>query len=388
MRITTLDLFAYDAPFMFGYHSAHLLRTQADSIIVAVRFDNGVTGYGESAPRPYVTGESPASVKTLFEQCLTPVLIGQEVGSSGDVERLLERLRQKCRRRGISQIQSALGAVDIALLDALGKSLHLPVCKLLDPERCTQIPWSIVIPMLPAAVIREFHQGISGHTFGSIKLLVGREEGKNEARTSLIRELFGSEISLRLEVNGNWTRKEAHANLRRLKGYGLAGIEQPVGKDDLEGLREIRETYGIPVIVDESMCSLEDAEALITGGACDILNIKISKVGGLLSAGRIASQAALHGVPCLLGSHVGETPILTHAALHFLVATPNLLLVEGFSSLLFGKVSKIDDLDPEPLIRKVIATPGLGVDPEKILPRDRLPKGAAAPAVPKAGISL
>ncbi|MDA8126891.1 MAG: hypothetical protein M0009_17105 [Deltaproteobacteria bacterium] len=381
MRISDIDLFIYDAPFTFGYHSSHLLRLQADSIIVAVRFDNGLTGYGESVPRPYVTGESPASVKALFEKIVIPSLIGREVESLADVERLLEELKQECDRCGIREIQSALGAADIALLDALGKLRGAPVCKLLGPEVRRHIPWSIVIPMLPEAIIRKYHKGISSVSFESIKIILDRNEDQNEARVSLIRELFGGGISVRVEANGHWTREEAHANLKRLKGYGLAAVEQPVAKDDMVGLREIREAYGIPVIVDESMCGLEDAEELISQKACDILNIKISKVGGLLAAGRIAARAAAQGVPCLLGSHVGETSVMTSAALHFLVTAPNLLLVEGFSSLLFGEVSKIDDLNPEPMIRRIATAQGLGCDPEETLLRERIPEVmlAAAP---------
>jgi muconate cycloisomerase len=377
MKIVAIDFFAYEAPFLYGYHSAHLIRLRADSLIIALRCEDGVTGYGESVPRPYVTGESPASVRKLFETTFTDFLIGQEVDAITDVERLLENLKQVCRNQGITQFQSALGAVDIALLDALGKHHCVPVCRLLGPELRRKIPWSIVIPMFPEAIIRKFSEECVRRTFSSLKVLVGRDEVQNGKRMKLVRELFGDEIAIRIEVNGYWTRGEAQSNLKELMQFGITAVEQPVAKGDIDGLREIREKFGIPVIVDESMCGPEDAEELITQCACDILNIKISKVGGLLSARRIASQAASRGVTCLLGCHVGETNILTNAAFHFLVTTPNLLLVEGFSSFLFGKVSKIDDLDPENLIEDIFTTEGLGFNPADTILREPFSEGSA-----------
>lgn len=379
MRITAVEIFLYDAPFLFGYPSGHLLRLKADSVIIALRCDGGITGYGESAPRPYVTGENPASVKKLIENLFAPLLAGQGVESVADVERLLDNMKRACRQRNVTEFQSALGAVDIALLDALGKHLDVPVHRILGPELRRSIPWSLVIPLLPEAVIRKFYEGSVRRSFSSLKILVGRDEAQNIDRLKLARELFGDEIAIRIEVNGHWSRAEAHSNLKKLTGFGIAAVEQPVDKGDREGLRKIRKAFGIPVIVDESMCSPEDAEELITRGACDILNIKISKVGGLLSAGQIAALAASRGVACLLGSHVGETRILTNAAFNFLVAAPGLLLMEGFSSVLFDGVSQIDDLDLEKMVGDTFATRGLGFNPEETILLEHSSEDVAKP---------
>jgi L-Ala-D/L-Glu epimerase len=363
MKIIRITLSQFDAPFRFGYRSTHLLRQKADSVLVALYFDSGVTGYGESVPRTYVTGESPASVTGLLRGPFADLIVGRNVGSLADVEHLLEELRQLCRREGIRTFQSALGAIDIALLDALGKERGIPVYSLIGPQIRSTLPWSLPIPLLSDAEIRKFHAGITRGTFSSLKVLASRDEVQNVERLKLVRDLFGEEIEVRLEVNGNWTRDEAHSHLRQLQRFRLAAVEQPVAKGDLEGLREIRKAFGIPVIVDESLCGPEDAEVLIAKEACDILNIKISKVGGLVAAKRIAAFAASRGVTCLLGAHVGETEILTNAALHFLLVAPTLSLVEGFSSLLFDKTQGIDDLDPGLRITKVMVATGIGFDP-------------------------
>ncbi len=371
MRIVRITPSLFDAPFRFGYRSSHLLRQKAESVLLALHFDTGAVGYGESVPRSYVTGETPDSVMELLAGHFTDFLAGRDVNSLEDVEGLLEGLRGACNRQGIRMFQSALGAVDIALLDGLGREQGIPVHGLIGPRIRSELPWSLPIPLLSDAEIRKFHGTITRGTFGSLKVIVSRDADQNVERLRLVRSLFGEAIEVRIDANGNWTRDEAVSHLRRLQPYRLAAVEQPVAKGDLEGLRQIRKAFGIPVVVDESLCGPEDAEALIAQEACDILNIKISKVGGLIAAKRIALLAESRGRTCLLGAHVGETDILTNAALHFLLVAPALTLVEGFSSLLFDDSQGIDDLDPERRIAAIKTAPGIGFDP-----------GVPEPAVP------
>lgn len=367
MRIIAVDVFSYDAPFRFAYPSAHMVRMKADSVILALRCVGGIAGYGESAPRPYVTGETNVSVSELIRNRFSPFLIGQEISKREDLEKILCNLEQACMEEGITSYRSALGAVDIALFDALGKLQGVPVCRLLGPEIRRELPWSLPVPLLSEEEIQRFYQGISRRTFGSLKVLVGRDEEENLKKLKLIRNLFGNEIEVRIEVNGQWTKDEAFSNLQKMKKFAIAAVEQPVAKGDIAGMKAIREAFGISVIADESLCSPEDAEELLDRGACNILNIKVSKVGGLLAAYRIAGLAASRGASCLLGAHVGETGILTSAALHFLIAAPALSAVEGFSSLLFDESRRIDDLDPAERIREILTAPGLGFDPAETI---------------------
>lgn len=367
MRILAVDSFLYGAPFRFGYPSAHLIRLKADSVILALQCEGGITGYGESAPRPYVTGETNVSVRELIRNHFAPFLVGREIDNREDVEKLLRHLEQFCREEGIAAYRSALGAVDIALFDALGKCRGIPACLLLGQALRKELPWSLPVPLLSEEEIRGFYEGISRRSFRSLKVLVGRNEEENLRRLKLIRNLFGDEIEIRIEANGQWTREEAFSNLQEMMRFAIAAVEQPVAKEDIEGMRAIREAFGISVIADESICSPEDAEDLLCRGACNILNIKVSKVGGLLAAYRIAGIAASRGASCLLGAHVGETGILTSAALHFLIAAPAISVVEGFSSLLFDTSKGIDDLDPAERIGEILSAPGLGFDPAETI---------------------
>jgi len=106
-------------------------------------------------------------------------------------------------------------------------------------------------------------------------------------------------------------------------------VEQPVAKEDFQGLKAVQAGVGVPIIADESICTPEDARSLIDLKACQIFNIRLSKCGGLLQAQRILKLAENAGIRCQLGCHVGETSILAAAGRHFAQAAPELVYLEG-----------------------------------------------------------
>jgi L-Ala-D/L-Glu epimerase len=169
-----------------------------------------------------------------------------------------------------------------------------------------------------------------------------------------------------VENNGTWTLDEAISNLERLKEFNISAAEQPLVKDDIEGLQSLRKVMGLPIVVDESMCNLADARELIEKGACDILNIKISKCGGLLRSKRIAQYAQSHSIPCQMGAHVGETEILRSAGKSFALTTPNLVFFEGVSALLFEDTR--ENTSFEITSKDAVSGIGLGIQPSGLHP--------------------
>ena len=149
--------------------------------------------------------------------------------------------------------------------------------------------------------------------------------------------------------------------MEKLKIFNIAGVEQPLEGIDIKGLREIRHVTGIPVIVDESMCTLRDAEHLIEMGACDIINIKISKCGGLLKSKQIRNFAQSRNVSCQVGAHVGETDILSRSGQYFAMTTRDLFCFEGFSHLLFDNSWK-NNIKNETGATDLFSNFGLGVE--------------------------
>jgi len=346
MRIVKINLYKYDEPLKLKFHSTQTLRTSAESIIVRLEFENGILGYGESAPRTYVTGEDCSTVPLAIRNCFSSILFCHEINTIDDVEKVLDQLESECRNRNISHYNSALGAIDTALLDALGKFQKLSVTDFLGSIVRKKAPYSISIPLLPLQEIQElFFQLPKLARVKYVKVLVGQVEDENMERVGLVRSLFGDDVDIRVENNGKWTFQQAISNLDKLQEFNITAVEQPLAKDDIEGLGRLKEATGIPIIVDESMCSLSDAKRLIETGACDILNIKISKCGGLLRSKRIAQFAKSQNILCQLGAHVGETQILGEAGKAFALTTSNLVYFEGCSFLLFEDEWRTDQFE-------------------------------------------
>jgi muconate cycloisomerase len=364
MRLIKINLFSCKTPFLLAFKSAHLSRASSDSVLIELAFDNGVTGWGESAPRPYVTGETTVSVVRLIKELFSSILFHNEIDSIQDVENILDLLEQECQSRDIISFRSALGCCDIALLDALGNHTHKHITEFLGPVQRTDIPYSFSVPLAPLSFMVRYKEIIEKTNIKHFKILMAPDPTENYERVHFVRSQFGDSADIRVEANGHWTVGQALANLNRLKDSGISAVEQPVAAHDLEGLQIIRKETGVPVIVDESMCSLNDAEKLISKRACDILNIKISKCGGLLRSKRIADFARSHGVRIQLGAHVGETKILSKAGESFVKTVPEVVCYEGCSPLLFGGTIE-QEKSPSPDLR-----PGLGdhIDKKNLAP--------------------
>ena len=336
MKLIRLKIFQCRTPFDVSFPSSHRTRAASDSILIEFLFDQGLSGWGESAPRPYVTGETSESVCRLIKEVFAPILFDADIDTLEEVADLLEILEGACRRKRIVSFQSALGSCDLALLDALGKKEGRASATLLGPPVRSDIPRSLSIPLLPPAVLAGYAGLLRKLEIMDFKVLMHADPIGNRDRVQWVRAQVNPAARIRVEANGRWTLAEALANIRLLEDMGIVGIEQPVVPGDIAGLRIIREETGLPVIVDESMCNLEDAQRLIEAKACDILNIKVSKCGGLLRSRRIADLACAHGLSWHLGTHVGETPVLSSAGDCLAMTGSGVLLYENGSPLLFG----------------------------------------------------
>ncbi|MDD4997893.1 MAG: enolase C-terminal domain-like protein [Syntrophales bacterium] len=362
MKIKNIRLLHCLAPFVFGFHSPHLFRDRADSVIIEIEFDNGIIGYGESAPRSYVTGETCSLVARHIREFCIGMLHGCELASLSDIKRVLDGLEKELIRKAGMSYHSALGALDIALMDALGKQLKKPVHELIGPVVRTDIPHAASIPILTREKFETIMNKFRDFLFSSIKVVMSPDEEDNLKRVNMVRDFFGDGMDIRVEANGKWSREQAHSNLNRLREVGITAVEQPLSPGDLDGMREIRNRTGLLVIADESLSTISDARRLAESGACDILNIKISKCGGLIRSRQIADFASTRGLRCQLGSHVGETEVLSEAGMHFAKILENLTFFEGCSHYFFEKFWE----GGRPKLKEETGNSnfGLGIDPQ------------------------
>jgi L-Ala-D/L-Glu epimerase len=319
VRVAAVEAWTAELPFRFSFGHALAERRSSTNVFVKVTLADGTVGFGEGVPRGYVTGETPDGARETVRREYGPALAGCEFTHPGAVPAVLEAVAAQTDASGSSRSRppgAAWCAVELAVLDAAGHRFGLPVSTWLGPVRAPLLTYDAVLPFSAAAAVRA--SGTTARALGitRVKLKVGRDIDADEYRLRLLRGVLGSEADLRVDVNGAWTAEEALAALERLRRHGISAVEQPVAAGDIAGLQRLTAACPELIVVDESLRTVAEAEALVEAKACDAFNIRVSKCGGLLASMRIAEIAADAGLPVIVGAQVGESGILSAAGRH------------------------------------------------------------------------
>ncbi|MEM6296853.1 MAG: enolase C-terminal domain-like protein [Myxococcota bacterium] len=323
MRVESIELQRVQVPLKRAFKHALHERKHTDAVFVTVHGDDGSEGWGEILPRPYVTGESIDSVLSTQGPALAKALVGRSFASFDDAAAWLE-----AQADAVGQQLASLCGFDLALFDALGHALGQPVAAALG---------GIAEPELPPGVIVGFEHPtekvarycatlrLGGRTH--VKVKVGLDD--DVARLQAITKVFKT-LPLRLDANAAWGVDEAIDRLRALADVAaIASIEQPIAADDIDGLARIQAETNIPVMADESVCSLADAQRLIDAGAAKIFNVRLGKNGGVWAAHRLCEAARGAGVDIHLGTMVGESGVLSAASEIFGRCEPGFACLDG-----------------------------------------------------------
>jgi L-alanine-DL-glutamate epimerase-like enolase superfamily enzyme len=277
----------------------------SEFVLVRVTTREGHLGYGEVSATPYWSGEDASTAEHFIRDLLVPALVGQPLEPIAALSTRIDK--------ALAGNPFTKAGVNMALWDALGRALGLPVTTLLGGPFRTSVPTKISLSRdgddladcLEAARMRGFR---------SFKVKVGVDVDADVARFALARELAGADTFIGADANGGWRRDEAEKAITQLRPYRPAFIEQPVAPDDVEGMRSLR-GRGVPIVADESIYSLGDLARAVRAEACDVVNVYVGKSGGLERAVLAARTAATFGVGAIIGSN-GEFGVGAAAQIH------------------------------------------------------------------------
>ena len=331
-------------------------RTHSENLVVKVVTDSGVVGFGEGIARRYVTGEVMESSLHFLQDHLIPQVNGFH--PSGP-QNLIEDLAELFSEDNRAQAPAACCALELAILDAAGKMWGQSIAQMLG-DADQPLIYSAVIPMMSPPSFHRLLHLIRDMEMPFVKMKVGNK--RDTEVLSLAREILGHEVDLRVDANGAWRTEEAKKRIEEMMPYGISAVEQPVPKEDIQGLKRLAEQIEIPIIADESLCLERDARQLASLDACQVFNLRLSKCGGILAANRMYEMARKNAIAAQLGCQVGETGILS-AAGRQLASSKKFLYLEGsYSSYLLK-----DDIVNEPVefgpggVAQPLTGHGLGV---------------------------
>ena len=278
-----------------------------DSTLVRIATEGGPVGFGE-AKAPVGSAGTNAALRTCIEDELAPLLVGQD---ARDISRLWDVMYNGSRahfalarghafpvlgRRGLTM--AAIGGIDMALWDILGKSLAVPVGRLLGGRRHERMPAYASGGWAPAErIAAELRGFLERGGFTAVKMRVGAGDGTLDhsiRRVHAAREGLGDAVDIMCDAHGTWTVAEARRFCRAVAECNIAWLEEPVCADDKRGQAEVRAATDIPIASGESEFTRFDFRDLIELRAVDILQPDLSIAGGITEAMRIEALESAH----------------------------------------------------------------------------------------------
>jgi L-alanine-DL-glutamate epimerase-like enolase superfamily enzyme len=354
MTILSTDIYKFSIP-MHPFTIATGTMHYAQNIFIRIHTDAGYYGVGECSAFPMIVGETQA---TGFEMAKDFAQLWKGKNAA-DIEARLQELHDFTAFN--ATIKSAF---DMALYDLAARAADLPLYRFLGGKKKaieTDLTIGIDTPENMAAKAAKFKaDGVR-----MIKIKLGKKGSEDIQRVKLIRAAAGPDIILRIDANQGWDFDTAKHTLQHLAPYDIQFCEQPMRRYNDYRLPQLRQHSPVKLMADESVFDHHDALRLITAEACDYVNIKFAKSGGILEATKIDAVCAQHHIPCMMGGMLESRVALTAFA-HFALAHDNILFHDMDTCLLGHKTDPVTGgVRYNGYFLEIPDTPGLGADADE-----------------------
>lgn len=362
MKFARAGMRRFELPLVTPLATAHGRIASRAGHLVTLMDDAGRIGFGEATPLAEFGTEDLETSRRAIEGALH-ALVGQEAASLDQALRVCAEL--------CASSPCAHSAIDSALHDLAAKRADRSLAKWLRAsaelpgEPATRIRvQALVSGASPDAVaVAADHRLADGFETFKLKLAVSpdeRDPARDVDRVAALRDAVGPARRLRLDANEAWTVREAERALRSFERFDIEFVEQPVAREDREGLRFLDASGAIPVAADEALLG-PGCDACFELGAARIFVLKPAALGGIARSLPILRRAAEQGIRVVLSSliegAVGRSAVLALAAG---VADPKETHGLGTQSLLAADLALGNEVRDGGI--DVAAASGLGVD--------------------------
>jgi len=361
-KITSVEVFPLLAKFKKPFSFSGITRTSSKNIIIRLNTDEGISGIGEACPIPGMSGETDVSICAAIRDFIAPAIIGEDPIQIAPLTAKIDKV--------INGNVVTKAGINIALYDLVGKILNMPVYALLGGKFRDYVDINGSVGTGTAAEMTETaEEQMAEAGVRYLKLYCGRDDIDADVKKlkEVIRNI-GGRARVFLDVNQQWSPKQAIRAIRALEDENLLYVEQPTPKWDHDGMRYVRESVGTPIAADEAVFSVTDVTQLGVSRAADIITIYALKPGGIKKGYEAIVLSNAFGLDCFIGSYL-ELGVGTAAGAHLSAAIPSL----KYPCYMFGPLKYEFDVLKKPLeIKdgkiKVPSGPGLGVeiDEEKL----------------------
>ena len=311
MQINKVRVHQIKLPFSFDFSHSLRQRSSARNVIVEIIAEQGkIKGYGEGAPRSYVTGESQEGVTESIWRFTQHNNFPWDLNDVSQIWDFIDTLSNS------KDHNSAICAVETALLDALGKSQSRSVIEYFPKDFYNDtVYYGAVISLDDKQRTTDFGWLIKKMNINKLKLKMGTNYKQNKENIEAVHQVFGEDYDLKIDVNGVWDINLANRHVSLINRYKVKVLEQPMMADDpdLADFAGVMKSSGVILMADESVCTLKDVERISAQGHYEMVNVRLSKCGGIRNSLRMIEDLRAKGILFQIGCHLGESGVLSAA---------------------------------------------------------------------------
>ncbi len=329
MRLNN-KVFLINIPFKLEFSHARARRSFSDSLIVVLENERGTMGFGEAIIRDYVSGrlankeEGGSLTETaakIVEKVLSPFR-DREFGGEGLLDndnllRSMEILKNYFTKIDVKSSELPLVcASELALLDYICRESDRDIYELLKKEPVRKkIYYGGTLPILPFDMAKDLLFLFKKMEISNIRIKLSSDVGYTDRILSLARGILGEKFDIRVDANSSWDLTTTLRQMEILREFGVRIIEDPVEDEDrdLPLLFNRSLVSDFVFVSDESMLDFRDVERIGREKYFSMINIRLSKNGGIFRSLKIAEMAEERNIKYQVGCHVGETGILSAA---------------------------------------------------------------------------
>ncbi len=327
LTIREIELYKFSIPLIEPFTTSLGVDVSADNVLVKIKTNEGITGFGECSPYMPINGESQDTC-FMVGQYFAKALKGKDPLQIEECINLMDKI--------IYANSSIKSAFDIALYDIASQHAGLPLYQFIGGVNNKTIITDYTVSIgdinkMAADAVKIKEQG-----YPAIKVKLGKHGPTDVERMKAIRAAVGNEIPLRIDANQGWAVEEAIETLKALAPLNIQHCEEPIARWNFMQLPRVKKESPIPIMADECCGDDHDAQRLIQLNACDYMNIKLGKSGGIFKAlkmARMAEQANIHlQVGAMLESRLAMT-----AFAHYALCSPVIEHYDFDTALMFSE---------------------------------------------------
>jgi L-alanine-DL-glutamate epimerase-like enolase superfamily enzyme len=311
----------------FTISRASVDSTRAALVRVRATTDDAEqVGFGEAA-LPLGAGETVEDLVRVIDAA-GAALAGRELARA-DLDRVLDE--------HLDALPPARAGAHTALVDAFARLAGVPLYRLLGATAPIVLTTDITLPIAEPAHLAELARGYWAEGFRAFKVKVGARLADDRETVARVAAATPG-AALRFDANEGFSARDALELLRFTRSAGLAVecFEQPCARDDLDGLRTVREEGGVPVVADESVRDAEDLERLVAAAAIDGVNLKLVKMGGVDRCLALGRRAQAAGLSIMVGAMI-ESRLGLSAMAHVVAALGGVAWVDLDTAFLLAR---------------------------------------------------